>query len=108
MEIQQDFKELLALFNSNKVDYLIIGAHALAFHGSPRYTGDLDLFVRPDPENAARIITALDQFGFGSLDISSMDFQAPDKVIQLGVPPVRIDLMRGSPGSPRVQADRFF
>ena len=93
MEIQRDFKELLALFNANNVAYLIVGAYALAFHGSPRYTGDLDLFVRPDPENAARILRALDQFGFGALDITVADFQAPDKVVQLGVPPVRIDLI---------------
>ena len=93
MEVQQDFKELLALFNANNVDYLIVGAHALAFHGSPRYTGDLDLFVKPNPENAARVLSALDQFGFGGLDITVADFQAPDKVVQLGVPPVRIDLI---------------
>ena len=98
MEIQRDFKELLALFNANKVDYLINGAHALAFHGSPRYTGDLDLLVRPDPKNSALIIAALDKFGFGALDITATDFQIPDKEIQLGVPPVRIDLMTSLTG----------
>jgi len=98
MEIQRDFKELLALFDENNVGYLIVGAYALAFHGSPRYTGDLDLFVKPDPENAARILRALGQFGFGGLDITVEDFQAPDKVIQLGVPPVRIDLVTSLTG----------
>jgi hypothetical protein len=98
MEIQRDFKELLALFNAHKVQNLIVGAHALAFHGSPRYTGDLDLFVEPGPDNAARILKALDQFGFGSQDISVSDFQVPDKVVQLGVPPVRIDLVTSLTG----------
>ena len=65
MEIQSDFKELLELFNSHKVEYLITGAYALAFHGAPRYTGDIDLYIKPDSSNASRIVNALDQFGFG-------------------------------------------
>jgi len=65
MEIQSDFKEPLELFNSHKVEYLITGAHALAFHGAPRYTGDIDLFVHSEPANAGRIINSLKDFGFG-------------------------------------------
>jgi hypothetical protein len=60
MEAQQDFRDLLALFNAHGVDYIIIGAHALAYHGVPRYTGDIDIFVRPDRENVQRIFRALD------------------------------------------------
>jgi len=56
MEIQPDFKELLVLFNEQNVEYLIVGGYALAFHGAPRYTGDLDILVRPDPANAQRIL----------------------------------------------------
>ena len=67
MEVQKDFKELLALFDAHAVEYVIVGAHALAYHGSPRYTGDLDLYVRPDAENASRILAALEEFGFGSV-----------------------------------------
>ena len=92
MEVQRDFKELLALFNAHHVDYIIVGAYALAYHGSPRYTGDPDLLVRPDLTNAQRILRALDAFGFGSLGLTVEDFTAPDKVAQLGVAPVRIDI----------------
>ncbi len=93
MEVQQDFRGLLALFNDHKVDYIIIGAHALAYHGAPRYSGDMDIFVRPDPENAKRILGALDEFGFGSSGLKVEDFGTPDQVVQLGVAPVRIDLV---------------
>ena len=59
MEVQPDFRDLLALFNAHKVDYIIVGGYALAFHGAPRFTGDLDILVNPDPENAGRILEAL-------------------------------------------------
>jgi hypothetical protein len=93
MEIQKDFKELLELFNAHKVEYVIVGGYALAFHGAPRFTGDIDILVRPDDGNAKRIIAALDEFGFASLDISEKDFTKSDNVIQLGVPPIRVDIM---------------
>ncbi len=93
MEIHTDFKELLELFNKNKVEYLVVGGYALAFYGAPRFTGDIDLFVRPALENARRILIALDEFGFGSLDLSEDDFTTPGRVIQLGVPPIRIDII---------------
>jgi hypothetical protein len=98
MEIQQDFKELFECFNASRVDYLIVGGHAVAFHGAPRFTGDIDLYVKPDPANAQRILKALDTFGFGGLDLTVEDFIKPDKVIQLGVPPVRIDLITSISG----------
>ncbi len=98
MDVPRDFSELLALFNAHHVDYLIVGAHALAYHGAPRYTGDLDILVRPDPENAGRILRALDAFGFGSLGLTAEDFTAPDNVIQLGRAPVRIDLVTSITG----------
>jgi hypothetical protein len=98
MEIQPDFKELLALFNANDVEYLIVGGYALAYHGAPRYTGDLDLLVRPEADNADRIVAALAQFGFGTLDLSASDFVVPDQVVQLGVPPVRIDILTSLSG----------
>ncbi len=98
MEVQPDFRELLALFNANQVEYMVIGGYALAFHGAPRFTGDLDVFVKPDPENARRIIESLDQFGFKSVELSVDDFQAPDQVVQLGVPPVRVDILTAITG----------
>lgn len=98
MEAQPDFKELLALFGVHAVEYVVVGAHALAWHGAPRYSGDLDLYVRPDAENARRVLAALDEFGFGSVGLSEADFTEPDKVVQLGRPPVRIDLMTSMSG----------
>jgi hypothetical protein len=93
MEVQPDFRDLLELFNEHKVEYVIVGGYALAFHGAPRYTGDIDIFVRPDAGNAQRVMRALDAFGFGSVGLTTEDFQYPDKVVQLGVPPVRIDIV---------------
>ena len=98
MDPHPDFKELLASFNSHGVDYLVVGAYALAFHGAPRYTGDIDLLVRPDPENARAVLAALADFGFASLGLSESDFLTPDRVVQLGVPPVRIDLLTSLTG----------
>jgi hypothetical protein len=98
MGIPQDFKELLELLNSHKVEYLVVGSYALAFHGVPRFTGDIDLFVKPDLANAKHILAALSEFGFESLNISEADFTSPDNVVQLGVPPVRIDLMTSLTG----------
>lgn len=98
MEIYPDFKELLELFNAQKVEYLIVGAHALAFHGLIRATKDIDLYVRPTQANAERIMTALDAFGFGQVGLDAKDFQQPDQTIQLGYPPVRIDLITSLTG----------
>ncbi len=98
MEVQPDFKDLLALFNAREVDYLIVGAYALAFHGVPRYTGDMDILVKPDASNAKRTWAALKDFGFGSVGLKPEDFESPDKVIQLGVPPVRVDLLTSITG----------
>lgn len=92
MEIQIDFKEWLGLLNNHDVEYMIVGGYALAFHGAPRYTGDIDLFIKPDRENAQRTMKALDEFGFGSAGIELSDFTHENKVVQLGVPPVRIDM----------------
>jgi len=98
MEAQQDFKKLLELLNDRGVEHVIVGAHALAFHGAPRYTGDLDIYIRPTAENAERVMVALADFGFGSLGLSEKDFSVPDRVVQLGYPPVRIDLVTSLSG----------
>jgi len=98
MEVQQDFRELLRLFNAHDVAYVIVGGYALAFHGAPRYTGDLDILVRPDEENALRVMKALDEFGFGSIGLKDTDFIHQDKIVQLGVPPVRIDIITSISG----------
>jgi len=98
METQPDFRELLALFNARHVEYLIVGGYALAFHGAPCFTGDLDIFVQPAAVNAQRILTALEACGFASVGLTPRDFERPDQVVQLGVPPVRIDLITSMTG----------
>src|SRR5512136_2207304 len=98
MELQKDFEDLCESLNGRDVSYLIVGGYALAFHGAPRYTGDIDIFVRPHPENAQRVIRALAAFGFQFPNLTVEDFQNPDKVVQLGVPPVRIDLITSLTG----------
>jgi hypothetical protein len=98
MEVQPDFRDLLALFNAQGVDYIIVGAYALAYHGAPRYTGDMDILVRPESENAERTLRALEEFGFGSLGLTVDDFAAPDRVIQIGVTPVRVDIVTSLTG----------
>jgi len=98
METQQDFKELLACLNARGVDYMVVGGYALAFHGAPRFTGDLDVWVKPEGDNARRVLAALTDFGFGSLDLKEADFTLPDRVLQLGVPPVRVDIITSISG----------
>ena len=95
-----DFRDLLEAFADRGVRFLVVGAHALAAHGVPRATGDLDLWVEPTPENAGRAWRALAGFGapLGTLNIRETDFVQPDQVIQLGLPPYRIDIMTSISG----------
>jgi len=96
--LNPDFKEFIQLLNSVKVHYLIVGGYAVALHGYPRYTKDLDIWIEMTSENASNIIKALEQFGFSSLKLSQEDFLIPDQVIQLGYPPSRIDILTTLPG----------
>jgi predicted nucleotidyltransferase len=98
MVLNQDFKEFIQSLNDNNVRYLIIGGYAVAFHGYPRYTKDLDVWVWLNKDNAANMVKALDQFGFGSLGLEAKDFLSPDEIIQLGYPPNRIDILTTLPG----------
>lgn len=98
MKLHKDLREFIALLNSHKVDYLIVGGHAVAFHGYPRFTGDTDFLVRPTAENAQHLIRALDAFGFGGIGLDASTFTQPDKVVQLGRPPNRIDLLTSISG----------
>ena len=91
--LSRDFKEFAELLNANGVEYLVVGGYALAVHGQPRYTGDLDLWLRVTPGNVERVLRALADFGFGSVGLSAADFMQPEAVIQLGYPPGRIDLL---------------
>jgi hypothetical protein len=96
--MNRDFVEMLSAFSVAGVEYLVVGAHAVGIHGTPRATGDLDLWVRPTPENAKRVLDALRQFGAPLANLSEQDFQQPDRVVQLGVVPNRIDLLTSISG----------
>jgi hypothetical protein len=93
-----DFEELLGFLNARRAKAVVVGGHALAFHGHPRYTKDLDIFVEPTAENAAAVLQALDDFGFGGVGLTVEDFSPPGKVVQLGVAPNRVDLMTAIDG----------
>jgi hypothetical protein len=95
-----DFRDLLAAFAVAQVRFLVVGAHALAAHGVPRATGDLDVWIEPTPSNAGRAWRALAEFGapLGPLNIREEDFARPDQVVQLGLPPYRIDVLTSISG----------
>ncbi|PSQ86891.1 MAG: hypothetical protein BRD42_03580 [Bacteroidetes bacterium QS_3_64_15] len=91
--LNPDYRDMLSAFTDAGVEYLVIGAYALAAHGHPRATGDLDLWVRPTPDNAERVMTALLAFGAPLTDVSHEDFETPGTVLQIGVSPRRIDIL---------------
>ncbi len=91
--LNQSFREFIESLNYNQVRYLVIGGYAVALHGHPRYTKDMDVWIEMSAENAIKVIKALEQFGLGSLGLQVSDFMEPEQVIQLGYPPVRIDLI---------------
>ena len=91
--LSRDFREFIASLNENGVKYLVVGGYAVALHGYPRYTKDLDIWIKRSEDNAGRIIQALEDFGFGSLSLYPSDFLARDQIIQLGYPPNRIDIL---------------
>jgi len=98
MSLNTDLREFIELLNSRGVEYVIVGAHSLAFHARPRYTGDLDILVRPSPENAAKLVSLLRDFGFAKGDLAESDFTVPEQMIQLGRAPNRIDLLTSISG----------
>jgi len=93
LEIPSDWKEFLQFLNSEQVEYLVIGAHALAFHGFPRTTFDFDVFVATGEEQAGRLMRALSQFGFGNAGLDRRTLLTPEKTLMLGVAPFRIDIL---------------
>lgn len=104
-----DFKDLLSEFNAHAVEYLVVGAYALAAHGRVRATGDLDIWVRPAAENAGRVMKALAAFGAPLQDLTETDLTQPGLVFQIGVAPLRIDVLTGIDGVEFADAwaDRF-
>ena len=96
--MNQDFKELLLAFNGHDVEYLIVGAHALAAHGHVRATKDLDLWVRPETSNAEKVLQALSDFGAPLSDLTADDLSKKETIFQIGLPPIRIDIITNIDG----------
>jgi hypothetical protein len=91
--LSQDFREFIKSLNDSGVRHLVVGGYAVAFHGHPRYTKDLDVWVELSPDNAKNVIAALDRFGFAGLGLQQQDFLQDNQVVQLGYPPNRIDIL---------------
>jgi len=96
--LNPDFKDMLSCLRDEGVEFIVVGAYALAAHGLPRATGDIDIWVRNSSENARKVMRALAKFGAPALDFSAEDFKAPDTVLQLGIEPSRIDILTGISG----------
>jgi hypothetical protein len=88
-----DFKEFIQLLNKNQVEYLIIGGYAVGFHGHPRYTGDIDIWINPSDKNIKKLPKVLIEFGFTPENFNTSDFKIKDNIVRIGFPPFRIDLM---------------
>ena len=93
MRLEKDYEEFIELLNEHRIEYLIVGAYAVAYYARPRNTGDIDFFVNNTSENISRLLTVLKKFGFGSLDLTHNDLTGDNTVLQLGYEPVRIDIM---------------
>ena len=93
MDLAPDFSEFCGLLSDHRVEFVIVGAHALAFHGAPRFTGDLDILVRPTADNGQRLLQAIADFGFPTTPLTPADIATGRNVIQMGVPPVQIHVM---------------
>ena len=98
MSVNPDFRDLFAALNAAHAEFLIIGGYALAVHGTPRFTKDLDVWVKANPENANKVWTALDAFGAPFLDLTLEDLATPGIVFQMGLPPNRIDIITSIDG----------
>ena len=98
VELAPDFDEFFGLLIARGVEFLVVGAYALACHGAPRYTGDIDVFLRPTPENAARLLDAVSAFGFPPTNLQPRQVIEPSRIIQMGVEPVQIHLMSAISG----------
>jgi hypothetical protein len=98
MRVEKDFKEFIALLNNNKAHYLIIGGYAFSFYAEPRFTKDIDILIEQSKENVKKILNCIKDFGFSDLDLTEADFLESEQIIQLGVAPLRIDILTSIKG----------
>jgi predicted nucleotidyltransferase len=98
MTLEQDFEDFVKLLNKHAVDYMVVGGYALALHGKPRHTGDLDIWVAVSEENATKLLKVVNEFGMASLGFEKEDFLKPGYISQIGRPPLRIDILNSIDG----------
>lgn len=98
MMLSDDFEDFLKLLNQYQVQYLVVGGYAMAFHGKPRFTGDLDVWINVSEDNAFKMVSVIDDFGFASLGFTAEDFVKPNLINQIGYPPLRIDILTSIDG----------
>lgn len=98
MTLAKDFEEFVGLLNKHRVDYMVVGGYALALHGKPRHTGDLDIWINISDKNAERMLQVLLDFGMGALGFKKADFLKPGYITQIGYPPLRIDILNNIDG----------
>lgn len=98
LHVPGDFRDFLRLLHSHGIEYLLVGGYAVALHGYPRTTGDLDIWIRVTPENARRLVGALGDFGFSAAELREEFFLTPDRIVRMGVPPLRIEILTGVSG----------
>src|SRR5215203_5293087 len=98
LKIHPDFRDLLSCFNSENVRYLILGGYAVNYYGHHRNTKDIDIFIALEPDNAARVSSALVKFGFSAASVPPRTFLTPEKVFAFGREPLRVDILTGSSG----------
>lgn len=98
MILAKDFEDFIKLLNNYEVEYMVVGGYAMAFHGKPRYTGDLDIWINVSDKNAEKLLKVIDAFGMASLGFEKADFLQPGYISQIGYPPLRIDLLNNIDG----------
>lgn len=107
MTLEPDFEDFIRLLNQHEVTYLVVGGYAMAFHGRPRYTGDMDIWINISEDNASKMVVVLKEFGFGSLKFSESDFLKENIINQIGYPPLRIDILTSVDGIGFEEAYRY-
>lgn len=105
LELPQDFKELLNILLNHEVKFLVVGGYAVAFHGHPRFTGDIDIWINRSIDNAKKVVLALKEFGFDTPNLKSEMFTAEDSLTRMGVEPMKVELFTHIPG---LQFDQSF
>jgi predicted nucleotidyltransferase len=98
MTLAKDFEDFIKLLNQHEVEYMVVGGYALAFHGKPRHTGDLDIWIKISKKNASRMLRVLKDFGISALGFKNDDFLKPGYITQIGYPPLRIDILNSIDG----------